>query len=104
MASQNSFDLETFFAALSDRTRLRLLHLLKDGEVCVCFFADTLSTNNPKISRHLSYLKKAGLVQGRRKGKWVNYSLVRPSNPDAAALLDMVLAMAEKDKEMRNDL
>ena len=53
----------SFFAALVDKTRLRLLNLMRDGEVCVCFFAGTLGTNNPKISRHLSYLKRAGLVQ-----------------------------------------
>lgn len=104
MASRNGFDLELLFAALADRTRLRLLNLLKDGEVCVCFFADTLSTNNPKVSRHLSYLKRAGLVSGRREGKWVHYSLVRPQNEDAAALLDQVLSIVEKDREMQKDL
>ena len=104
MASGNNFDLELFFSALADRTRLRLLNLLKGGEVCVCFFADTLSTNNPKISRHLNYLKRAGLVTGRRDGKWVHYSLNRPANEKAAALLDDVLAMIEDDREMQRDL
>jgi DNA-binding transcriptional ArsR family regulator len=59
MKRENKFNLELFFAALATRTRLRLLNLMRDGEVCVCFFAETLSTNNPKISRHLSYLKRA---------------------------------------------
>ena len=62
MAQSGGFDPELFFAALADRTRLRLLNLMRDGEVCVCFFADTLRTNDPKISRHLAYLKRAGLV------------------------------------------
>lgn len=104
MASGNNIDLELFFAALADRTRLRLLNLLKGGEVCVCFFADALGTNNPKISRHLSYLKRAGLVEGRRDGKWVHYSLSRPANEKAAALLDDVLTMVEEDREMQRDL
>ena len=61
MATKAGFDTETFFAALADRTRLRLLNLMRDGEVCVCFLADTLKTNDPKISRHLAYLKRANL-------------------------------------------
>src|SRR5262245_41534089 len=69
MAKTEKVDAELFFSALADKTRLRLLNLMRDGEVCVCFFAGTLSTNNPKISRHLSYLKRAGLVEGRRDGK-----------------------------------
>ncbi|MFN6962241.1 MAG: ArsR/SmtB family transcription factor [Pyrinomonadaceae bacterium] len=92
-----------FFAALADRTRLRLLNLLKDGEVCVCFFADAIGTNNPKISRHLAYLKRAGLVSARRDGKWVHYSLVRPANQHAAAALDAALAIVADDKEMLKD-
>ncbi len=62
MKEEKKFNLELFFAALADRTRLRLLNLMRDEEVCVCFFAETLDTNNPKISRHLSYLKRARLV------------------------------------------
>ena len=69
MKEEKAVDLELFFAALADRTRLRLLNLMRDGEVCVCFFAETLGTNNPKISRHLAYLKRAGLVMGRRDGQ-----------------------------------
>lgn len=66
-----------FFAALSDETRLRLLNLIKDREVCVCYLQEVLNTNQPKISRHLAYLKRAGLVQARREGKWTYYSLAK---------------------------
>ena len=76
MSKENGFRPEVLFAALADPTRLRILNLLSSGEVCVCFFAEALETNNPKISRHLSYLKRAGLVKGRRDGKWIHYSLV----------------------------
>ncbi len=103
MGKEKKFDAETFFAALADRTRLRLLNLLRDGEVCVCFFAGTLSTNNPKISRHLSYLKRADLVTGRRDGKWVHYSLNRPENAEAAALFDATMKVLESDKQMIAD-
>jgi ArsR family transcriptional regulator len=99
----NKFDLELFFAALADRTRLRLINLLRDGEICVCFFAGGLKTNNPKISRHLAYLKRAGLVKGRRDGKWMHYSLVEPTNEYAAEVFAATLKMLDSDPEMRSD-
>ena len=97
------FKLDEFFAALADRTRLRLLNLMCGGEVCVCFFAETLGTNNPKISRHLSYLKRAGLVEGRRDGKWTHYSLKKPADPQAAEIFDTLLKTFETDEEMKAD-
>lgn len=103
MSKENGFNAELFFAALADRTRLRLLNLLRGGEVCVCFFAGTLSTNNPKISRHLSYLKRAGLVTARRDGKWVHYSLRQPENKQAAEVFAATLRMIEGDDEMAAD-
>ena len=103
MPSTNNFKLDEFFAALADRTRLRLLNLMRDGEVCVCFFAEALGTNNPKISRHLSYLKRANLVTARRDGKWMHYSLNRPAEPQAAEMFDSLLKTLESDKEMQAD-
>lgn len=104
MARTNGFDPELFFAALADRTRLRLLNLLRNGEVCTCFFADTLETNDPKISRHLAYLKRAGLVKGRRDGKWVHYSLVEPRDPSAREIFDAAIKMLANDPSFRPDL
>jgi ArsR family transcriptional regulator len=103
MVKGNGFNAELFFSALADRTRLRLLNLLRDGEVCVCFFAGTLATNNPKISRHLAYLKRASLVTARRDGKWMHYSLRRPEDPKAAEVFDATLKMLENDPEMAKD-
>ena len=103
MTKGNDFDAELFFAALADRTRLRLLNLMSNGEVCVCFLADTLNTNDPKISRHLAYLKRAGLVAGRRDGKWMHYSICPPQNPQAREILDATLAMFRSDKAMESD-
>ena len=103
MANKNDFNAELFFAALADKTRLRLLNLMRDGEVCVCFFAGTLATNNPKISRHLSYLKRAGLVEGRRDGKWMHYRIRRPADPLAADVLDATMKLLASDKEMDAD-
>ena len=103
MAKEKAFDMELFFSALADRTRLRLLNLLRDGEVCVCFFAGTLDTNNPKISRHLAYLKRASLVTARRDGKWMHYSIQRPRDARAAELFDATLKMLGSDPQMKRD-
>ncbi len=103
MGKTVKFKLDEFFAALADRTRLRLLNLMRDGEVCVCFFAETLGTNNPKISRHLAYLKRAGLVTGRREGKWIHYSISRPEDPAAAELFSSLLKTLDSDEEMKRD-
>jgi len=103
MGANYSFDTELFFSALADRTRLRLLNLMRDGEVCVCFFAGTIGTNNPKISRHLAYLKRAGLVIGRRDGKWIHYRINEPKNERAAEVFTATMKMLESDKEMKAD-
>lgn len=103
MREAKTFDLEVFFAALADRTRLRLLNLMRDGEVCVCFFAETLETNNPKISRHLSYLRKAKLVTSRRDGKWMHYRIDEPKNDKAKEIFAKIMEMFKEDKEMQSD-
>src|SRR6187549_4212938 len=81
---EKAFDREMFFRALADSTRLRIINLIGDQEVCVCFFVEILKTNQPKISRHLAYLRRAGVVSSRREGKWMHYRIVRPSDPHAA--------------------
>ena len=103
MRSRKEFDYELFFSALADRTRLRLLNLMRDGEVCVCFFAETLGTNNPKISRHLAYLKKAGLVASRRDGKWMHYQIAQPEEPKAKEMFESLMEMLEEDGQMALD-
>lgn len=96
-------DKELFFRALADRTRLRLLNLLRTEEVCVCFFVETLKTNQPKISRHLAYLRRAGIVGVRRDGPWMHYRIVEPADPDAARILNDVLAWLATDQDMQRD-
>jgi len=98
-----SFDREAFFSALADRTRLRLLNLMRSDEVCVCFFVEILKTNQPKISRHLAYLRRAGIVGARRDGSWMHYRIVEPPDPDAARVLKDVMTWLENDKEMQRD-
>ncbi|MHB0970556.1 MAG: ArsR/SmtB family transcription factor [Thermoanaerobaculia bacterium] len=101
--SKKEVPIDVFFAALADRTRLRLLNLLAEGEICVCFFVETLRAGQPKISRHLAYLRRAGLVAARRDGKWIHYRLERPVDPHRAKLLDAVVRFLADDPEMQND-
>ena len=68
-------EMETVFKALADSTRLRILGLLVTGEVCVCHIHETLRISQPKASRHLAYLRSAGLVDTRREGLWVHYRM-----------------------------
>ena len=96
-------DLVPLFQALGDRTRLRLLHLLAGGEVCVCFFVEVLGESQPKISRHLAYLRRAGLVSARRDGKWIHYRLAQPADPDAARVLEATLTSIANDRQMQRD-
>ena len=97
------FDVELFFKALADRTRLRLINLMGGDEVCVCFFVEVFGTNQPKVSRHLAYLRRAGIVKARKDGKWVQYSVAEPPDPNAARVLRDVRAWLAEDAEMRRD-
>ncbi len=92
-----------FFRALADRTRLRLLNLVGEKEVCVCYFVAVLKLSQPKISRHLAYLRRASIVGARRQGKWMHYRLLVPSDPHEAHILKDALAWLRKDPEMRQD-
>lgn len=92
-----------FHAALADANRLRLLNLLKDGEVCVCQLQGVLQTNQPKISRHLAYLRKAGLVEARQEGKWAHYRLKKLA-PHLAVPLAQTLAALQGQPQIKADL
>ena len=93
--------METFYMALADKTRLRLLNLMRDEEVCVCFFAEILGDSQPKISRHLAYLRNAGLVKARRDGKWMHYSIVEPEDEGGKLVMQSVLAWLDEQPELR---
>jgi ArsR family transcriptional regulator, arsenate/arsenite/antimonite-responsive transcriptional repressor len=96
-------DMELFFRALADATRLRLLNLMGEEEVCVCFFVSVLGTNQPKISRHLAYLKRAGLVASRREGKWMHYRVAGPKDATAARIFRQVRQWLAADPTMQRD-
>ena len=104
MSRKAKFDLVPLFAALADPTRLRLLNLMDGREVCVCYFVEILKQGQPKISRHLAYLRNAGIVTARRDGKWMHYRIERPEDARATAILDATLASLKTDAQMRDDL
>ena len=74
-------ELENVFKALADKTRLRILALLGNNEVCVCHMHDSLGLPQPTVSRHLAYLRKSGLVAARRDGVWMHYQVSRALSP-----------------------
>ena len=83
--------LTTVYAALADPTRLRILSLLGDDEICVCHIHASLEVPQPTASRHLAYLRKAGLVAARREGSWMHYRLAQLPNPVVAAVVKAAL-------------
>jgi ArsR family transcriptional regulator, arsenate/arsenite/antimonite-responsive transcriptional repressor len=104
MASKGSpFCMERFFLALADRTRLRLLNLLGDDEVCVCFLVEVMEEPQPKISRHLGYLRRAGIVAARRDGRWMHYRITAPLDESAARILADVRTWSGREREMKRD-
>lgn len=92
------------FAALADPTRLRILNLMNGREVCVCYFVEILNQGQPKISRHLAYLRRAGIVAARREGKWMHYRILPPAHPGAGRILHETLSALSHEKEMQRDL
>ncbi|MFZ0515628.1 MAG: metalloregulator ArsR/SmtB family transcription factor [Acidobacteriaceae bacterium] len=100
---QPVFNAERFFQALGDTTRLRLLNLMGEQEICVCYLVEILGQSQPKISRHLAYLRRAGIVAARREGKWMHYRIVMPPETGAALVLRQTLAWLREDRKMQAD-
>jgi ArsR family transcriptional regulator, arsenate/arsenite/antimonite-responsive transcriptional repressor len=101
---KKTLPLDLLFRVLADRTRLRLLNLIADKEICVCFFVEILGTSQPKISRHLAYLRRAGMVAARRQGRWMHYRLLTPQDAVASAILKETLSHLRQMPDMRADL
>ena len=100
-ATLNRVDL--LFRAFSDRTRLRILNLLAGGELCVCDLVDVLKIPQPKASRHLAYLRKAGLVTARKQGYWSYYELAPANNSFHQKLLDCIGCCFQDVPELAKD-
>ena len=96
--------LDVLFRALADPTRLRLLNLIADREICVCYLVEILRMSQPKVSRHLAYLRRAGIVASRREGKWMHYRLAIPKDEIASKILQETLRHLREKPEMKRDV
>ena len=101
--AKQSQEIPRVFQALADKTRLRLLNLMADREICVCYFTSILNESQPKISRHLAYLRRAGLVAARREGKWMHYRITSPASAAAKRVLDAALHWLGEDAQMQGE-
>jgi ArsR family transcriptional regulator, arsenate/arsenite/antimonite-responsive transcriptional repressor len=101
--AKKSYNIQDLFKALADPTRLRLINLIGDSEVCVCFLVEILRISQPKISRHLAYLRRARIVIARRDGKWMHYRLTEPPDDHATRIFREVRASLSEHPEFQRD-
>ena len=97
-------ELVQIYQCLCDRTRLRILNLLSAGPLCVCHFQTVLSEGQVKISKHLAYLRARGLVEARREGNWIIYSLPAKRPPELDANLRCLQDCVREHATFRRDL
>jgi ArsR family transcriptional regulator len=95
---------DVMFRAFSDRTRLRILNLLRSGELCVCDLVRVIDVPQPKVSRHLAYLRKAGLVTSRREGLWMHYALAPTAKPFHRKLMECLACCFTDVPELARDV
>jgi ArsR family transcriptional regulator len=91
------------YQCLCDRTRLRILNLLSEGPLCVCHFQEILDESQVKISKHLSYLKKRGMVEVRREANWMIYSLASKPSRELKANMACLQDCTNEDRHFRSD-
>ncbi len=96
--------IDSMFRAFSDRTRLRILHVLQGGELCVGDIVEILEVPQPRISRHLAYLRKSKLVAVRKSGLWSHYSLTPAKTPFHRKLLECLAKCFAEVPELQADI
>lgn len=97
-------ELIQIYQCFCDATRLRIIHLLTNGPLCVCHFQDILELPQTKVSQHLAYLRKREMVETTRRGTWMIYSLPSKPSPELEANLKCLQDCAQTDKRFRDDL
>ncbi len=102
-ATQPVTAIDSMFRAFSDRTRLRILHVLQGGELCVGDIVEILQAPQPRISRHLAYLRKAKLVAVRKSGLWSHYRLAPAKTPFHKKLLECLAKCFREVPELQAD-
>jgi ArsR family transcriptional regulator, arsenate/arsenite/antimonite-responsive transcriptional repressor len=95
--------MENLFLALGDKTRLRILNLIRGDEVAVTYFTEVLSESQPKISRHLAYLRNAGVVSTRRDGKWIYYKIIVPEDPLELAIIQSIIDSMDNQPDLERE-
>jgi ArsR family transcriptional regulator, arsenate/arsenite/antimonite-responsive transcriptional repressor len=103
MKMQQTARVDLMFRACSDRTRLRILHMLRGGELCVCDIVAVLGVPQPKASRHLAYLRRAGLVTARKEGLWSYYRLAAARGAFHKKILDCLECCLTDVPELARD-
>lgn len=104
MKQENLLNLEAFFMALADKTRLRLLNLMRNQEICVTSLVLILNESQPKISRHLAYLRNTRLVETKREGKQINYYIAKSDSEVIERILANVLENLSLHEDLQKDL
>ncbi len=104
MRTATVIPVDTMFRAFSDRTRLRILNLLRAGEICVCDIVEVLGASQPLVSRHLAYLRRAGLVVGRKEGLWIHYQLAPARSEVHKSLLTCLQCCSGVMPELARDV
>lgn len=103
MKTKRVSQVDGMFRAFSDRTRLRILHLLLPGELCVCHIVDVLELPQPKVSRHLAYLRRMRLVLARKEGLWNYYRLAPARGAFHERLLECLATCFREVPELAED-
>ena len=98
-----SMPADLMFRALSDPTRLRILHLLLAGELCVCDLVAVIAVPQPTASRHLAYLRRTHLVVPRREGAWIYYALTPAKTAFHKKLLECLALSSGQVREISGD-
>ena len=96
-------ELEKVIKAAADGTRLRILKMLEPGSLCVCQIVEALNLSQSTVSKHLSVLEGAGLVEGERRGRWTHYRLSKPSSEEGKRILSLLKCCASKDPKVTKD-
>jgi len=100
---EKMWELIKMFKALSDETRIRMLHLLSEGELCVCEIMQALEISQTRASRNLGILRDAGLLQDRRDGQWVHYSVRKEVATEYFKLLELLTSLLKEDQTIVAD-
>jgi ArsR family transcriptional regulator len=101
---QTAKRLDEVLKALADPLRQRILTLVAEHEICVCYLVEVLRTIQPLVSRQLSFLRRAGLVEGIRDGKWIRYRILKPDSQAAAAVLTEILRQFRSTRQSQDDI